>query len=65
MLALEGEASESVLRRLGDGCSGVVGEETEGEELAALCMNFIVKSLEDMDFGALPGGLAADIFEAV
>ena len=29
-----------------------------GEEAAALCMNFMVKSLEDIDFGALPGVLA-------
>ena len=29
-----------------------------GDDAAALCMNFIVSSLEDMPFGALPGVLA-------
>lgn len=28
-------------------------------------MNFIVKSREDIDFGALPGVLAADILKAL
>jgi hypothetical protein len=37
-----------------------------GEDAAALCMNFIVKSREDIAFGTLPGGLAAlDILELV
>jgi len=52
---------KSVRRRLGEGSSGDEGEAAEGEECAALCMNFMVKSREDMAFGALPGVLAADI----
>ena len=36
------------------------GEEEAGEA-AALCMNFIVRSLEDMAFGALLGVLVLDI----
>ncbi len=35
------------------------GEAVAGEEFAALCINFIVNSREDIDFGALPGVLAA------
>ena len=58
---LEGDASEPVLLRFGDGSSVVEGEGMDGEELAALCMNFMVNSLEDMDFGILPGVLVADI----
>ena len=45
--------SEFVFRRFGAGSSGVVGEEMEGDEAAALCINFIVNSREDKDFGAL------------
>jgi hypothetical protein len=57
-------ASDSFFRRFGDGSSGVDGVGTVGEDAAALCMNFIVKSLEDIDFGALPGVLVPlDILE--
>jgi hypothetical protein len=31
-----------------------------GEEAAALCMNFMVRSFEDMVFGAFAGVLVAD-----
>lgn len=54
---------ESVRRRLGEGSSGDEGEAAEGEECAARCMNFMVKSLEDIALGALPGVLAADILK--
>jgi hypothetical protein len=54
----------SFLRRFGDGSSIEGDWRLVGEVLAALCMNFMVKSLEDMDFGALPGVLAADILNA-
>ena len=60
MLTLEGvELALSVFRRFGDGSSGEEG--VVGEEAAARCINFIVNSREDIDFGALPGVLAADI----
>jgi hypothetical protein len=62
-LILEGEEFVSVLRRFGEGSSGEEG--VVGEEAAALCINFIVKSLEDMDFGAWLGLLVADILTAV
>jgi hypothetical protein len=62
-LILEGEEFASVLLRLGEGSSGEEG--VVGEEAAALCMNFIVKSLEDMAFGAWLGLLVADIVAAV
>lgn len=45
----------SFFRRLGEGPSGVAGSEIAGFEATALCMNFIVRSLEDMAFGAGPG----------
>lgn len=51
---------DSVLRRLEAGSSGVEGEEAVGEA-AALCMNFIVRSLEDIAFGA--GVVAPDMME--
>lgn len=61
-LFVVGDASDSTLRRFKDGSSGEEGEAVAGEEFAALCINFIVNSLEDIDFGALPGVLvAADI----
>jgi hypothetical protein len=49
--------SESFFRRFGEGSSEVEGAGGVGEEAAALCMNFMVNSLEDIDFGALPGVL--------
>lgn len=57
------EGFESVLRRLGDGSSGEGDAREVGEVLAARCMNFIVNSLEDIIFGALPGVLAAAMME--
>lgn len=47
-----GVEPDSVFRRLGEGTSGVEGETANGEEAAALCMNFIVKRREDMVFGS-------------
>lgn len=66
MLILEGvELIESVLRRFGDGSSGVVGVVGE-EEAAALCINFMVKSREDIDFGGVGAKLpVADILATV
>jgi len=58
------ELLESVLRRLGEGSSGVVGVAGE-EDAAALCINFIVKSLEDIDFGVGAWLLADDILTGV
>jgi hypothetical protein len=58
-LILEGEEFVSVLLRFGEGSSGEEG--VAGEDAAALCMNFIVKSLEDMAFGAWLGLPVADI----
>ncbi len=54
----------SVLRRLGEGSSGVVGAARE-EEAAALCINFIVKSREDIDFDVGALLLADDILTSV
>jgi hypothetical protein len=48
--------SEFFLWRLGDGSSGV-GDDGMEVEAAALCMNFIVNSLEDIDLAALTGVL--------
>ena len=48
--------SEFFFRRFGEGSSEVEGAGGVGEEAAALCMNFMVNSLEDIDF-ALPGVL--------
>jgi hypothetical protein len=64
-LIFEGvEIFESVFRRFGEGSSGEA--EVVGEEAAALCMNFIVKSREDMDFGGVgPWLLVADILRIV
>ena len=57
-LEVEGDrVSESFFRRFGEGSSEVEDAGRVGEEAAALCMNFIVNSLEDIDFGALPGVL--------
>jgi hypothetical protein len=65
-LILEGvELFESVLRRFGEGSSVVAGVDGE-EEAAALCINFIVKSREDMDFGGVgTWPLVADILTSV
>lgn len=56
IFGLDGE-SDSFFRRFGEGSSGVDGV-LVGLDAAALCMNFIVRSLEDIDFGTLPGVLA-------
>lgn len=61
-LGLEGE-SESFFRRFGDGSSGEEGEVIVGELAAALCMNFIVNSLEDIDLGAPLLGESVDIVQ--
>ena len=49
--------SEFFFWRFGEGSLGV-GDDGMGVEAAALCMNFIVSSLDDMALGALPGVLA-------
>jgi hypothetical protein len=60
-LNLEGVEFASVFRRFGEGSSGEVGEADVGEEAAALCINFMVRSREDIDFGTGPGVLVEDI----
>jgi hypothetical protein len=64
-LILEGvELFDSVRRRFGEGSSGEVG--VVGDEAAAFCINFIVNSLEDMDFcGVGTWLLVADILADV
>jgi hypothetical protein len=48
--------SEFFFWRFGEGSSGV-GDDGVGVEAAALCMNFIVKSLDDIALGVVAGVL--------
>ena len=57
------ESSFASFLRLGEGWSGVAGEEcVDVEDAAARCMNFIVRRREDIAFGA---GDVADMVNGI
>lgn len=52
------DTESSVFCRFGDGSSGVDGLEI-GDDAAARCMNFMVRSFDDIVLGAFAGELVA------